>query len=86
VPGVAYPFELLTHCGIEYAFFDGRYWLAEPPLDDGAHNPPPGWDNPTQRGSMTLLFEGDRAEFRAGPRLVARFRPGGPSYERSGCA
>lgn len=84
--GVAYEYELRTHCGIADAFFDGRWWLADPPLDDGSHNPPARWGNPTQRGSMRLLFERDRAEFRAEEDLVARFRLAPPSYQPDGCA
>ncbi|GAA2521682.1 hypothetical protein GCM10010201_19480 [Pilimelia columellifera subsp. columellifera] len=30
--GVAYPFDLLTHCGIEHARFGGRTWRSERPL------------------------------------------------------
>lgn len=76
--GVDYPFELGTHCGIQGAVFDGRTWRADPPLDDGNHNPPVGWDNPTQVGTMTLQAA-DRAVFEdaAGHRVA--FTPGPPS-------
>lgn len=83
--GVAYAFTLWTHCGITHALFDGRFWLAEPPLDDGSHNPPRGWDNPAQQGSMRLLSP-QSAEFRAGAGLVARFRPAPATYEPRPCA
>ena len=82
--GVSYPYELLTHCGVQYALFDGRLWLLDPPLDDGSGNPPPGWDNPTQHGLMRLLAD-DVAEFRT-PELNVRFEPAPPDYERPGCA
>ncbi|MFN2470436.1 MAG: hypothetical protein ABR583_05500 [Gaiellaceae bacterium] len=83
-PGARYEFTLYTHCGIEYARFDGRWWLADPPLDDGSHNPPRGWGNPSQPGTMELVAP-DRAKFRA-EELSATFRPAPASYEPPGCA
>jgi hypothetical protein len=75
--GVDYRFELPTHCGVEYAFFSGRWWTATPKLyENGAEvDPPPGWDNPTEPGTMRLvsrneaLFVGDSGN-------IARFMPG----------
>lgn len=68
--------EMSTHCGIIWTEFDGRQWLADPPLiaDDGI-GPPPGWDNPTESGTIRLEAE-DSAVFtsRDGDRS-ARFRP-----------
>jgi hypothetical protein len=58
-PGVAYPFDLLTHCGIRGADLGGIWFAADPPLVEGAGNPPPGWDNPSQRGTVTLLSVGE---------------------------
>lgn len=49
------PYELYTHCGIDEALIGSTYFEAETPLSGGAFNPPPDWDNPTQRGTMTLL-------------------------------
>jgi hypothetical protein len=31
--GIAYRFNLLTHCDIEWAYFDGRYWVPKPRVD-----------------------------------------------------
>jgi hypothetical protein len=31
--GVAYRFNLLTHCGIEWAYFNGHYWVPKPMVD-----------------------------------------------------
>jgi hypothetical protein len=31
--GRGYRFDLLTHCGIEWAYFNGRYWLPRPNVD-----------------------------------------------------
>lgn len=53
--GQAVPFRLFTHCGIRYADFDGRLFYPDPPLDDGNGNPPRGWGNPYDDGSMTLI-------------------------------
>jgi hypothetical protein len=53
--GVAYPYELYTHCGIDELVFGGVWLKADTPLGDAAHNAPPGWGNPFQRGTMTLL-------------------------------
>src|SRR5262245_7888639 len=57
------PYQLLTHCGIDWAQIDGRWWRAETPLSDGSGNPPPGWDGPYQHGELvfrdasTVVFE-----------------------------
>ena len=62
--GVSY--ELRTHCGVDEALLNGRYYEAVTPLSDGSGNPPPGWDNPFQAGEMTVtspqtaLFPDDR--------------------------
>jgi hypothetical protein len=71
--GVRYPRVLSTHCGIETFDFDGSIWLADPPLNDGQGNPPPGWGNPGTAGTFTLSAA-DRAEFRGSGRKMAQFR------------
>jgi hypothetical protein len=76
--GVGYEYSLYTHCGILWAEFDGRLWDASPALADQAGNPPPGWGNPYDEGTMSLLEE-DLAEFRSSNGQVARFRPRPPS-------
>jgi hypothetical protein len=53
--GVAYPLDLFTHCGVFGTDIGGVWFAADPPLVEGAGNPPPGWDNPYQRGTVTLL-------------------------------
>jgi hypothetical protein len=85
VQGAPYTFQLLTHCGIEYAYFDGRYWAADPTLSDGSGNPPAGLDNPVARGTMTLEGD-DTAVFRADSGREARFRPAPESFRAPGCA
>jgi hypothetical protein len=57
--GVAYPLDLLTHCGVLGTDIGGVWFAADPPLVDGAGNPPPGWGNPYQRGTVTLLTSGE---------------------------
>lgn len=52
--GIPYRFLLLTHCGITEARLGNVYLEADHPLV-GAGNPPDGWSNPYQRGTMTLL-------------------------------
>lgn len=50
------PFQLQTHCGLDRSFirFDGDYWMAvgPEPLNDGAGNPPDGFGNPFDDGTM----------------------------------
>ena len=81
--GTEYEHQLYTHCGIEYTQFDGRLWLAQPPLHDGYRNPPAGWGNPSQLGFVELVGV-DNAVFRAGP-LVAHFTPAPGGYRPPAC-
>jgi hypothetical protein len=48
----AVPYVLYTHCGIDEARLDNHYDEAIDPLSDGNGNPPAGWDNPFQKGTM----------------------------------
>jgi hypothetical protein len=48
------PYELLTHCGIEWARIRGTFWKADHPLSDGQGNPPAGWANPYQAGTLSF--------------------------------
>ena len=52
--GVAYPFDLYTHCGISGADVGGVWFAADQPLVQGSNGPPAGWDDPYQRGTLTL--------------------------------
>ena len=48
-------FELYTHCGIHELTFEGRWYeRVGGALDDGEANPPAGWDNPHQAGTLTV--------------------------------
>ncbi|MEU7070049.1 hypothetical protein AB0B30_04205 [Streptomyces narbonensis] len=77
------PFELYTHCGIDEARVGSTYYEAVTPLSDGSGNPPDGWGNPTQRGTMTVkstteaVFTDD-----AGHEVKFRARPGATSFKR----
>ena len=50
------PYKLYTHCGIEWTKIDDTFWRATRPLSDRNGNPPAGWGNPFQDG--TLIFIG----------------------------
>jgi hypothetical protein len=69
--GVAYPFDLLTHCGVVGVFIGGVYFAAEQPLTDGPTRQA-GWANPFQRGTMTLLNTTE-AQFTDNAGHTARF-------------
>jgi hypothetical protein len=82
--GRHYRVALYTHCGVIAAYFDGRLWRAAPKLSDGSGNPPRGWDNPYQRGTMRLL-RARLTEFRAKRSLVARFVPVSRNWHLNRC-
>jgi hypothetical protein len=73
------PYNLYTHCGIDYAQVGSRYYEATPPLSDGSGNPPPGWGNPYQPGTLTVISP-TQAVFtdKAGHRVVFTLVPSGP--------
>ena len=73
------PYDLYTHCGIDYARVGNRYYEATPPLSDGSGNPPPGWGNPYQPGTLTVISP-TQAVFtdKAGHRVVFTLVPSGP--------
>jgi hypothetical protein len=66
------PYALYTHCGINDAKIGGRWFEADHPLSDGSGNPPPGWGNPFQQGTIKIL-SATAAEFRDGLGNVVRF-------------
>ncbi len=76
-PRPAAPYSLYTHCGISGALIDGRWYQAWPPLSDGSDNPPPGWGNPYQRGTIRMISSTE-AVFSDPERHHVRFvlRPG----------
>jgi hypothetical protein len=52
--GAAYRVTLNTHCGLRHVEFDGSEWGISGVLDDGSGNPPPGFANPSDEGTVTL--------------------------------
>ncbi|MER7950545.1 hypothetical protein ABTY59_24470 [Streptomyces sp. NPDC096079] len=76
------PYDLYTHCGIDEALIGSTYFEAETPLSDGSGNPPEGWGNPSQRGSMTLTSDTE-AVFTddAGHEVRFRARPGARGFK-----
>jgi hypothetical protein len=73
---VGEPFSLCTHCGIHELTFGGRWYeRVGGALDDGSGNPPRGWGNPYQLGTLTV--SGSTAVFRdqAGHRETFQLRP-----------
>jgi hypothetical protein len=77
--GVAYRFNLLTHCGIEWAYFDGHYWVPKPKVDN-----PSDWEG-VEAGTMILGGDG-LAVFEATKGGTARFVPAAASYRPPDCA
>lgn len=82
-PSAGMPYSLYTHCGVYEARIGDTYYLADDPLDDGQGNPPPGWGNPFQDGTMTFPAPGV-AVFSDRLGHVVRFhaRPGATSFLR----
>ena len=53
--GVPYRVTVNTHCGLRNVKFDGSEWGISGELGDG--NPPSGFGNPTDSGTITLTAE-----------------------------
>jgi hypothetical protein len=71
--GVAYPYDLMTHCGVRYAYFGGRWWEADSPSQvDPAKgsNPYTGY----VPGTLTLTSQAT-ARFDQPHRITATFHP-----------
>jgi hypothetical protein len=80
-------YDLYTHCGIDEAKVAGRWYLAAPPLSDGNGNPPAGWGNPYQHGTMTLVSAAEVVfTDQAGHHVVFRAAPGTGKYPDRVCA
>lgn len=76
------PINLFTHCGIYEVKVQDTYFAADNPLDDGNGNPPPGWGNPFQAGTVTVT--GSEAIFRDnnGHTVTFHARPGATGFLR----
>jgi hypothetical protein len=76
--GVGYRFNLQTHCGIEWAYFDGRYWVPKAKVRTPNH-----WANITA-GTM-ILERPDIAVFGDSEGGGARFVPASAPYRPPPC-
>ena len=75
--GVAYRFQLYTHCGLDAPTamdFDGSFWdpMGPGPASDGSRNPPSGYGNPIDQGTITLISP-TRAQYRSHTGTVSRW-------------
>ena len=61
-----------SHCGVVSTTVDGVLWLADPPLGDDSHNPPPGWDDNDTPGMFVRTSSTD-ARFTADTGVEAHF-------------
>ena len=78
-PGVPYEVTLLTHCQLEWAYFDGHYWVPRAPVSE------PGGEANFADGVMTLAAP-DEAVFVADSGPEVSFRPAGADYRPPACA
>jgi len=78
----ARPYLLLTHCGIDEGRIGSRYFEAVHPLSDGQGNPPAGWGNPFQPGTLTVLSPTEALfQDHAGHHVLFRLRPGATTFK-----
>jgi hypothetical protein len=77
--GMPYAVTLLTHCELEWAYFDGRYWVLPAPVSE------PGGEAFFADGVMTLVSPGE-AVFVADTGPEVRFRPAADDYRPPPCA
>ena len=81
--GVSYQFRLYTHCGLDWPTamdFDGSFWdpVSPRPTSDGNGNPPAGYGNPYDHGTITLISP-TRAHYRGSTGIVSQWnRHAGP--------
>lgn len=77
------PYALYTHCGIYEARVQDTLFVADQLLDDGHGNPPAGWGNPYQPGTITVA--GSMATFHddSGHAVTFHERPGATSFLRT---
>lgn len=72
-------FDLYTHCGIYELTYDNKWYVRDGGRLDDNGNPPPGWGNPTQKGSLRIIK--NRATFSdpQGHHEAFTLRPGATS-------
>jgi hypothetical protein len=74
-PGVAYEFEIFSHCGIGHPIeFDGRFWVPEQARYRRSFNAPRGFDFNTDRGTITLV-DSDTARYVSSGGTTVLFEP-----------
>ena len=78
-PGREYRFNLLTHCGIEWAYADGRYWVPRPRVEA-----PSDWA--AVEGGTVVLSSGDELVFEADKGGGSRFVPAPEGFRPETCA
>ena len=88
-PGVSYRIELYTHCGLDWPpamDFDGSFWdpIGPGPASDGHGNPPAGFGNPIDRGTITLISP-TLAQYRSSTGTVMQWRRHTGSQFSGGC-
>ena len=84
--GTSYPFRLLTHCGIGPIYFDGWAWVPRSSLAGLEPNPPPGWGNPFEVGTVRLITGNALVlTSRAGRSLRFRLPPSDHDITFPGC-
>jgi hypothetical protein len=88
--GVTYRFQLNTHCGLDWPQamdFDGSFWdpIGPGSVSDGNGNPPNGFGNPIDRGTITLISP-TLAQYRSSTGTVMQWRRHpGPQFS-GGCS
>ncbi len=54
----SFPHTFFTFCGVQDTIFDGRHWIADPPIEyDENGYPPRGWGVPTTDGEIYMASE-----------------------------
>ena len=82
--GVAYRVSVFTHCGLRHVDFDGSEWAISGPPSDGSGNPPRGFGNPTDEGTITLTSP-DTATYRSQHGTERQLTRGGGLPYLEGC-
>jgi hypothetical protein len=74
--GVHYAYRLETHCGLRPIELDGGVWTFQDVISDSSGNPPSGFGNPWDDGTLTLL-DHDHALFRSSHGVERKLTRGG---------
>jgi hypothetical protein len=82
--GLQYAVTVLTHCGLRHVAFDGSTWAIEGVLDDGSMNPPDGFGNPEDHGSVVLQSH-DTGTYRSEQGVERKLTRGGGLPQVEGC-